>query len=148
MITEKDAIMTQNKTFFAPGTSFDGTLTTKGDVEIAGEVKGEIISDGKVSIRKVGDVSISSKDLELLGADFKGNVTVSGDVIVDEEPSLQGNVRSSRVLCEGKIQGNLNVSGNITLGENSKVIGDINAPVMDVARGAVIVGQVQMDAAV
>jgi len=148
MIAENNAIMTQNKTFFAPGTSFDGTLTTKGDVEIAGEVKGEIISDGKVSIRKVGDVSISSKDLELLGADFKGNVTVSGEVIVDESSSLQGNVRSSRVLCEGMIQGNLNVTSDVTLGEKSRVIGDINAPVMDIARGAMIVGQVQMGTAV
>jgi cytoskeletal protein CcmA (bactofilin family) len=42
----------------------------------------------------------------------------------------------------------LNVTSEVTLGDKSKVIGDINAPVMDIARGAMIVGQVQMGTAV
>lgn len=141
---EKMTHEASEKTFFAPGTSFEGTLTTPGDVEIAGEFTGEIVSDGKVSLRKVGDITISSQDLELLGATYKGDVTVSGEVIVDAASSLHGNVRSARVLCEGVIQGNLNVSENVTICENARVTGDINTPSMDVALGAKISGQVQM----
>jgi len=141
-----DAAMTgTNKTFFAPGTVFEGTLKTPGDVEIAGEVRGEIVAEGKVSLRKVGDVSIASRDLELLGAAFKGDVTVEGAVIVDRESTLQGNVRASSVLCEGEIRGNLNVSEYVDLGERATVVGDIRTASMDIARGARLNGQVRMD---
>ncbi|MBE7008948.1 MAG: polymer-forming cytoskeletal protein [Ruminococcaceae bacterium] len=133
-----------DKTYFAPGTSFEGTLTTPGDVEIAGEFTGEIVSDGKVSLRKVGDVAISARDLELLAAVFKGDVTVVGDVIVDAQSSLEGNIRSGRVLCEGEIRGNLNVREDVVLGEGARVIGDVTTPSMDVALGAVIRGQLRM----
>ena len=132
------------KTYFAPGTSFEGTLTSPGDVEIAGEFKGEIVSEGKVSLRRVGETAISSRDLELLGATYSGDVIVRGDVIVDETSTLKGNIRSSRVLCRGLINGNLNVSDSVTLYENAQVIGDIRTPNMDVARGAKVRGQVQM----
>ena len=135
---------TQEKTYFAPGTAFDGTLTAQGDVEIAGEISGEIISEGKVSLRRVGNVSISSRDLELLDAEFIGDVTVQGDVIVDGGSSLKGNVRAARVLCRGAIHGNLNAAESVTLDERAVVTGDIKTPVMDVAQGARISGQVQM----
>ena len=49
-------IMTQDsrKTFFAPGTIFQGTLTTPGDVEVAGEITGEIVSDGGADLMARG----------------------------------------------------------------------------------------------
>lgn len=143
MDTENMAQDTQ-KTFFAPGTVFEGTLTTPGDVEVAGEITGEIVSDGKVSLRRVGNVSISSRDLELLAANFKGDVTVKGDVIIDAESTLQGNIRSSKVLCQGKINGNLNVTDSVVVGACAAIIGDIKTPSLDVARGGKISGQVQM----
>lgn len=144
MPTDATTITTQ-KTYFAPGTVFEGTLTTPGDVEVAGEIKGEIVSDGKVSLRKVGDVTISSRDLELLEATFQGDVTVKGTVIVDEKSTLQGNVRSANVLCKGEIRGNLNVSESVSIREGAKVVGEINTKIMDVARGGVIIGQVRME---
>lgn len=133
------------KTYFAPGTVFEGTLRTSGDVEIDGEVVGEIVADGKVSIHRMGDVSISARDFELLGAAFKGDVTVEGEVIVDEQSTVHGNIRSSRLNCRGKIEGNLNVSESVTIAERAQVIGDVNTPSMDIARGAVVRGEIRMD---
>lgn len=132
------------KSFFAPGTVFEGTITTPGDVEVAGEISGEIVSDGKVSLRKVGDVTISSRDLELLAANFKGDVTVEGDVIIDAGSTLQGNIRSARVFCKGTIRGNLNVAESVVADEHAAIIGNIKTPSMDIACGARINGQVQM----
>jgi len=144
MDMENNSARSAEKTYFAPGTTFNGTLTTPGDVEIAGEFAGEIVSGGKVSLRKVGDVTISSRDLELLSADFKGDVTVKGDVIVDDESTLQGNIRSARVFCSGRIRGNLNVSESVVIEEHAMVLGDVNTPCLDVARGGVVNGRVQM----
>ena len=77
--------MDDRKTYFAPGTVFEGTVTAPGDVQVDGEVKGEIISEGKVSIHKMGDASIAARDLELLGAVIKGDITVGGEVTVDAD---------------------------------------------------------------
>lgn len=133
--------MENKKTYFAPGTTFEGTVTAPGDVLVDGDVIGEIISEGKVSIHKLGDASISARDLELLGAAIKGDITVQGEVIVDEESSVTGNIRSSSVICAGSVEGNLTVTEYVELKSSSKVVGNISAPSMSVGSGALVCGQ-------
>ena len=48
--------MEHEKTYIAPGTVFEGTVRATGDVQVDGEVIGEISSEGKVSVHKMGDV--------------------------------------------------------------------------------------------
>lgn len=139
--------MEDKKTYFAPGTVFEGTVTTPGDVLVDGEVKGEIISEGKVSIHKMGDASISAHDLELLGAAIKGDITVRGEVTVDEQSSVLGNIRSASVVCAGSVEGNLTASEYVDLKSNSKVIGNISAPSMDMGNGALVRGQLLIGSA-
>lgn len=136
--------MEDKKTYFAPGTTFEGTVTAPGDVLVDGDVIGEIISDGKVSIHKMGDASISAHDLELLGAAVKGDITVRGEVIVDEESSVTGNIRSSSVICAGSVEGNLTATEYVELKVNSKVLGNISAPSMTVGNGALVCGQMRI----
>ncbi len=136
--------MEDKKTYFAPGTTFEGTVTAPGDVLVDGDVIGEIISDGKVSIHKMGDASISAHDLELLGAAVKGDITVRGEVIVDEESSVTGNIRSSSVICAGSVEGNLTATEYVELKVNSKVLGNISAPSMSVGNGALVCGQMRI----
>lgn len=40
-------------TYLAPGVTLEGKLTAKGDVEIAGQFKGEIVTEGKVIVRSL-----------------------------------------------------------------------------------------------
>jgi len=134
----------ENKTYFAPGTVFEGTITAPGDILVDGEVKGEIISEGKVSVHKMGDASIAARDLELLGAAIKGDITVRGEVTVDAQSAVRGNIRSSSIVCDGAVEGNLIASEYVELREGARVLGNISAPAMDVARGALIRGQVLM----
>lgn len=138
----RGAVLDETRTYFAAGTVFEGTITAPGDIWIDGEVKGEIVSDGKVSIHKMGDSSIAARDLELLGAVIKGDIIVKGEVTVDEDSAVQGNIRSSSIICAGAVQGNLTAVDYVSLKEHSKVLGNINAPSMMVDNGAMICGQV------
>ena len=133
--------MEERKTYFAPGTVFEGTITASGDVLVDGEVKGEIVSEGKVSIHKMGDASIAARDLELLGATIKGDITVRGEVTVDAESAVKGNIRSASIICAGAVDGNLIAAEYVELVVGGKVLGNISAPAMDVANGALLRGQ-------
>lgn len=133
--------MEERKTYFAPGTVFEGTITAPGDVLVDGEVKGEIVSEGKVSIHKMGDASIAARDLELLGATIKGDITVRGEVTVDAESAVKGNIRSASIICAGAVDGNLIAAEYVELMEGAKVLGNISTPAMDVSNGALLRGQ-------
>lgn len=138
--------MEEKRTYFAPGTIFEGTITSPGDVLVDGEVKGEIVSEGKVSIHKMGDASIAARDLELLGAAIKGDITVRGEVTVDESSAVCGNIRSSSIICAGAVRGNLTASEYVSLREHSIVDGNITTRTMDVENGAKLRGQVLVGA--
>ncbi len=135
------SVLKDSKTYLAPGTVFEGTITAPGDVLVDGEVKGEIISEGKVSIHKLGDASIAARDLELLNAAIKGDITVRGEVTVDVQSVVQGNIRSSGIVCEGAVDGNLIAGEYVELKASAKVRGNISTLVMDVENGALIRGQ-------
>ncbi len=89
----------------------------------------------------MGDASISAHDLELLGAATKGDITVRGEATVDEQSSVQGNIRSASVICAGSVEGNLTASEYVDLKSNSRVVGNISAPAMDMGNGALVRGQ-------
>lgn len=136
--------MEREKTYIAPGTFFEGTIRATGDVQVDGEVTGEISSEGKVSIHKMGDASISARDLELLGAVIKGDLTVIGEVTVDGDSAIQGNIRAQSIICSGTINGNLNASKSVVIHEKSKILGNIRTPEMEVENGALLRGLIQM----
>ena len=136
--------MEENKTYFAPGTTFEGTITAPGDVQVDGEVIGEIVSEGKVSVHKMGDASISARDLELLGAAIKGDLTVRGEVTVDAQSAVQGNIRAASIICAGAVKGNLIASDYVTLGGSARVSGNVSTPAMDMEPGALIRGQMSI----
>ncbi len=133
-------------TYFAEGTSMEGTLRSDSDVEICGDFKGEIASDGKVTIHANTTSSIAAAELVLLGCTLNGDAMVGGDVSIDDQSSVTGNIRAANIVCSGIIRGNLNVQGNITLTENAQIFGDIKTGTLAMARGAKVSGKIDMTA--
>lgn len=134
-----------NCTYFAEGTSFEGTLRSDSDVEIAGEFKGEIASDGRVTLHSNTTSSIAAAELVLLDCNLIGDAMVSGDVSINENSSVTGNIRSSNIVSSGIIKGNLNIQGNITLTESAQVFGDIKTGTLAMSRGAKVSGRIDMN---
>ena len=82
--------------------------------------------------------------LILVDCTLVGDAMVSGDVSINEQSSITGNVRANNVVCSGVVKGNLNVQGNITLTENSQIIGDIRTGTLAMSRGAKVTGKIDM----
>lgn len=134
----------ENCTYFAEGTSMEGTLRSDSDVEIVGDFRGEIASDGKVTIHSNTQSSIAAAELVLVDCILTGDAMVGGDVSINERSSVTGNIRAANIICSGIIKGNLNVAGNITLTENAQIVGDIKTGTLAISRGAKVSGKIDM----
>ena len=134
----------ENCTYFAEGTSMEGTLRSDSDVEICGDFKGEIASDGKVTIHANTTSSIAAAELVLVDCNLIGDAMVAGDVTINDKSAVAGNIRAANVICSGIIKGNMNVQGNITLTENAQVLGDIKTGTLAMSRGAKVSGKIDM----
>ncbi len=137
-------VHTRQGTYLAAGTMMQGTLTARGDVEIAGDFEGEIVAKGKVTLHSNISSKITAMGLTLVGCVLTGDAEVSGDVSVDGQSTITGNVRAENLFCSGKIKGDLDVQDNLVLEEQAQIDGNIKADTMSVARGAKITGSVEM----
>lgn len=130
----------------APGTCFEGTLSAKGDVEIAGEFKGSISTAGVVRLKSDIQSGIAAGSVELTGCVLTGDITASGCVTVDERSRVAGNISAKELLCAGEVAGDLKVTDSVRLDAKARVNGSIVTGAISVERGAVISGNVQIKA--
>ena len=131
-------------TYFAAGTSMEGTLRSDSDVEICGNFKGEIASNGKVTIHSNTTSTIAAADLVLIDCNLLGDAVVTGDVSINANSTITGNLRATNVICAGVINGNLNIQSNVTLTETAQIIGDIKTETLTTSRGAKVSGRIDI----
>lgn len=130
--------------FLAAGTVFEGTLRCNGDVEVAGEINGEVKATGAVNMYATMNGNISAGSLTLTGCTLTGDVTVADTLTISENANVHGNVSAKDIHCAGVIEGDLDLSGNIMLERTAKVRGNISAGSFTVEKGAVIHGSMDV----
>lgn len=130
--------------FLAEGTSFEGSLSAKGDVEIAGEFKGSIATEGSVRLYSDIQSDITAKNVELFGCVLTGEIAAGSAVSVDESSRVVGDISARDLLCSGEINGDLTVSKTTRIQSKARVKGNIVTGGLDVEMGAVLSGNVQV----
>ena len=130
--------------YLAAGTSLEGTLRAKGDVEISGEFKGDIFTDGAVILRSSIQGNISANSLTLYGCTLTGDANVERIVTVDKNSVVCGNITTKELLCAGKINGDLKLSDNATLENTAHISGNIVTGTISVAKGAILKGTIEI----
>lgn len=88
------------------------------------------------SLNAEGTVRIEGK--------LKGDVNISGNLIVGDVGSVIGNVKADSVLLSGVIEGNITVENHLHLTSSSKLTGDIEAKNIIIDEGAVFNGNCKM----
>jgi cytoskeletal protein CcmA (bactofilin family) len=83
--------------------------------------------------------------LEIAGR-IEGEVTVSGDLTIDASGLVAANLSARRLVVRGAVKGDLHASEAIVLEAGAKVVGDVNAPRVAIAEGALVRGHVQTGA--
>ena len=129
------------KTVLGEGTYFEGTLTSKGDVEIAGVFKGDIVAEGDVVLHSKIEGNIKAKNLNVISNTVVGNVTVDGKVTIAVGSEIKGNITAQSIVCSGKVLGDMVISGDASFDELSYVEGNISTKYVTINHGAYIDGK-------
>ena len=109
-------------------------------VEAALEQVGTIIGPGAVL-----EGPLTTKDSTRIDGTVKGNVTVSGALIVGQDAKIIGTVSAMNAYIAGEINGNLAApQGKVEISDTGKVIGDITCKGIIIDENAVFHGKCEM----
>ena len=75
----------------------------------------------------------------------EGDVEVDGDVAVGEGAGVEGNINGAQLVIAGKVSGDLNGTEAVLLERGARVVGDLVAPRIGVAEGALVRGHVKTE---
>lgn len=137
-------IRERNADYLAEGTSFEGTMNVAGDLEVYGELNGEVAASGRLTLYNNAKCSVSAHALSLQAATLRGDVVVSDSVRIDGSSIVFGNVRAAAVEAAGTIAGGVHASDYVSFGSGAQLIGDIKTPSLEVAPGARLSGKIDM----
>ena len=94
-----------------------------------------IVIDGEIS----GD-----EDLVIQGT-VKGKISLKESLFVESSGVIEADIETANVDVSGQVTGNIAASDKVELKTDCKVVGDIRAPRILIADGAVFKGNVDMD---
>src|ERR1700722_256033 len=81
-------------------------------------------------------------DLEVQGF-VDGEIAVSGDVTVDAHGLVGASVHARRLVVRGAVKGDLTGEEAVVLEDGARVVGDVRAPRVTIAPGALVRGYVE-----
>jgi cytoskeletal protein CcmA (bactofilin family) len=100
-------------TFIGSGALFEGTLTLRGDFKIDTDFRGELETDGTITIETSGSVvgSIRAREVIIRGA-VMGNVTAPRQLVVESTGKLHGDIETAclEIQKHAFFQGNTKMS--------------------------------------
>lgn len=94
----------------------------------------------------VGDIN-SNGDMRIDGS-LKGNITISGKLVVGPSGNIEGNVQCQNADVSGEINGRITVNELLSLKASAKVLGDIVTGKISIEPNASFTGTCNMGAVV
>ncbi len=94
-----------------------------------------IVIDGEIS----GD-----EDLVIQGT-VKGKISLKESLYVENSGVIEADIETANVEVSGQVTGNIAASDKVELKTDCKVVGDIHAPRILIADGAMFKGNVEME---
>ena len=121
-----------------------GEITSIGDIDIYGDVKGSIKTDGdiKATGKIIGDMAGGSFTLN--GCTIQGNITAKGGVTIGLNTVIVGDIIADSIKLNGKVKGNLTVAKMSEFLENALLAGDVHSQTISMSQGAKLHGNVSV----
>ena len=67
---------------------------------------------------------------------FKGDIQVEGNLHIDADAKVEGQVKANEVIISGELQGNIESAKHVELRQGGTINGDVKAGSLTVATGA------------
>lgn len=118
----------------------EGNVRSGSNLKIYGQIFGNVVCEGQINLagNVMGDVQ--SAGLRFSEGRIEGNVMVTGDLSVEKQAGIKGDITAGNVVFNGKEEGNMMVSGSLELREASVVIGNVSAKCVSMYNGARLKG--------
>ena len=79
-----------------------------------------------------------------VNGDHEGDITTGGVLIINNQGSVRGNILAGEVICKGRINGDVRARQKLTLYSSGVLEGDLVAPAVQVAPGALFKGKCKL----
>lgn len=129
-------------TIIAPGTVIRGSVESDCNVEVYGEVQGDIATTRDLKLRGKIQGNATGGNVELSGIRMVGDIAAAGVATMDANSEVEGDVTAQSVILNGKIWGNVRVTNRLSLESSAVICGHVAAEKLSVNEGAVIQGEI------
>ncbi|MDF3001095.1 MAG: polymer-forming cytoskeletal protein [Bacillota bacterium] len=121
-----------------------GEITSSGNIDIYGDVKGSIRTDGdiKATGSVVGD--LAGHSFTLNGCTIQGNIKAKGNVTIGQNTVVVGDIIAENIKINGKVKGNLVITKMSEFFENALLAGDVRSQTISMSQGAKLHGNVSV----
>lgn len=92
--------------------------------------------------------NLHGKDNYLVQGEVRGDGDVEGAVMLARACRWQGNVVADTVVIRGRVEGNVTARFKLELRSTAHVSGNVSSPLIAVAEGAVVQGNISRDSLV
>lgn len=131
---------TEETTIISRNTIVNGSIRSFANVNVDGSIKGDVKITKNISVtgKIVGDIECNNS--VMAGASMQGNVASKGQVQLDRDTILLGDISAQYLDLNGKVKGNLDIGGKAEFKTDAVVLGNITASTITVLDGATIQG--------
>lgn len=129
-------------TVISKNTVVDGNIRSFANMTIDGNIKGNVETTKDIDLNGKVVGNIACNNAALRTSQVQGNVQMKGNVFMERDTLLIGDISSTYANVNGKIKGNLEITGKAELKSDAVVFGDISASTITVNDGAIIQGYV------
>lgn len=133
---------TEETTVISRNTIIDGNIRSFANINIDGSVKGDVKITKNINVtgKVVGNIDCNNS--VMTGASMQGNINSKGQVQIDRDSLLLGDISAQYLDLNGKVKGNIDVGGKAEFKTDAVILGNITASTITVLDGATIQGYV------
>ena len=131
---------TEETTVISRNTRISGDISSFANVTVEGSVQGDIKLTKNISVSGKVVGNIECNNAVMAGAQMQGSISSKGQVQMDHDSVLLGNIDTQYLDLNGRIKGNVDVGGKAEFKNDAVIVGDITASTISVIDGAVIKG--------
>ena len=101
MIRAENKSIAPQLNMISENTTLQGNLNSDQDIRIAGNVKGDIVSKGKVIIANSAKITgnITAFEVDLAGS-FKGNIKTASRMVLRSNGRVDGDIQTKAIVIE------------------------------------------------
>lgn len=137
---DENETATDEKAVITEGMTIVGDVSSKGSLEVLGEINGNIDILGKLDVTGVINGNSKAAEIYAESAKIVGEVNSRGSLKIGQSSVIIGDVIASSAVIAGAIKGDIDVKGPVILDTSAIVMGNIKSKSVQINNGAVVEG--------